>query len=157
MSAKRCRSCGETKPLSEFYVHPQMADGHLNHCKVCKRAYQARRVEEKSRDPEWATAEAERHRNKALRQYYDSRRGDPAYLAKRREIGRRWDARNPEKDRAHTAVGNAVRDGRLHKPDRCEECGAGGMIHGHHEDYSRPLEVKWLCPSCHMKKHRKTA
>ena len=38
MSRKVCRDCGAEKELSEFYKHPQMADGHLNKCKVCVRA-----------------------------------------------------------------------------------------------------------------------
>jgi len=34
---KECRSCGKEKPLSDYYEHPEMSDGHLNTCKECKR------------------------------------------------------------------------------------------------------------------------
>jgi ribosomal protein S27AE len=50
-------------------------------------------------------------------------------------------------------VGNAIRDGKL-KVQPCERCGYGVGVCGHHEDYSRPLEVVWLCGLCHGRRHR---
>ena len=65
--------------------------------------------------------------------------------------------KHPEKYRARTAVNNALRDGRLVKPDQCERCGTAGALHGHHDDYSKPLEVEWLCRSCHTTEHHEVA
>ena len=45
--------------------------------------------------------------------------------------------------RAYTAVKRAVEAGDLTKGP-CEECGAA-IAHAHHDDYSKPLEVRWLC------------
>jgi hypothetical protein len=55
--------------------------------------------------------------------------------------------------RAHSAVSYAVSRGGLVRPDACSDCGLEGRIHGHHEDYSKPLDVVWLCPRCHKKRH----
>lgn len=62
---------------------------------------------------------------------------------------RRWLARSPEQRAAHVALGNAVRDGRVFKWPVCAvpECDET-RVEGHHPDYSRPLDVVWLC-ACH--------
>jgi hypothetical protein len=74
---------------------------------------------------------------------------------KRNALSKQWAERNPEKRRAQIAVNNAVRDGRLTK-GACEVCGATDS-HGHHDDYSKPLEVRWLCAKHHAEEHRMQA
>ncbi len=50
---------------------------------------------------------------------------------------------------------NAVRDGKLVKPKACQWCGVENKrLEKHHEDYSKPLEVLWLCAACHGKTRR---
>lgn len=44
-----------------------------------------------------------------------------------------------------------VQTGRLQRPERCSWCGRQGRIEAAHENYDRPLEVHWLCTSCHRK------
>lgn len=51
---------------------------------------------------------------------------------------------------AHDAVQEALLEGRLVRPAVCERCGGGGIITSAHGDYSRPLDVWWLCQRCHM-------
>lgn len=64
---------------------------------------------------------------------------------------RSYCTRNPEKHAAHIAVRNAIRDGRLTRQP-CEKCGA--KAEAHHDDYSQPLSVRWLCDFHHKEHHR---
>jgi len=60
---------------------------------------------------------------------------------------------NRDKAKAWFAVGNALIRGDMNKPNNCELCNIKERLHAHHEDYSKPLEVKWLCPKCHNEIH----
>lgn len=62
-----------------------------------------------------------------------------------------WIKRNPEKRRAHEIVFDAVAAGTLVRQP-CERCGEPAQAH--HEDYSKPLLVTWLCPRHHKARHR---
>jgi hypothetical protein len=64
---------------------------------------------------------------------------------------RSWQEKNRDKRVAHGLVEYALLCGRLtRKP--CEICGEA-RVDGHHEDYSRPLEVRWLCKLHHRQVH----
>jgi len=58
-----------------------------------------------------------------------------------------WRQRNPEKVAAQNAVHYALRKGKLIRLP-CEVCGAQ-PVHAHHDDYSRKLDVRWLCVEHH--------
>jgi hypothetical protein len=75
-----------------------------------------------------------------------------AHLAETAALAAAYRARYPEKVVAHSAVGYAVRIGRLIRPDACEECHAVGPVEGHHYlGYvaEHRLMVRWLCNTCH--------
>lgn len=59
---------------------------------------------------------------------------------------------DPVKNHARRALNHAIDAGRLIR-GCCEVCGAPNA-EGHHEDYSRPLEVRWLCRPHHAEIHR---
>lgn len=65
---------------------------------------------------------------------------------------KRWEANNQEKARAHKAVEYAVKVGKLPRCP-CERCG-NPRSHAHHDDYSKPLDVMWLCATHHRERHR---
>lgn len=60
----------------------------------------------------------------------------------------------PDKIRAYRVLELAIHKGEIIKPEYCEVCGDDGLIVGHHEDYSKPLNVKWLCLNCHNEIHK---
>jgi hypothetical protein len=62
--------------------------------------------------------------------------------------------RYPEKERAHNILKNAIRSGKIIKPKKCEICDRTTKVQGHHEDYDKPLEVVWMCGSCHSLYHK---
>ncbi len=133
---KRCFKCEETKPLSEFYAHPKMKDGHLGKCSDCTR------IDVKSH----------RRLNESVQKYDRTRAKLPHRKANIQRVSDAWAVRNPQAHKAQTALHNAVRDGKI-KREPCIFCGTEERIHGHHCDYSKPLEVTWLCAKCHHRYH----
>lgn len=129
--SKACFKCQEVKPLSDFYRHKKMADGRLGKCKDCTK----RDVRSNRRIKSDYYREYDRKRGNRWREGYEAD----------------WRKANPEKYRAHYLMGNAIRDGRL-KREPCFMCG-NGEVHGHHVDYSKPLDVIWLCATCHQRVH----
>lgn len=63
-----------------------------------------------------------------------------------------WRRQNPNKYAAHIAVQRALSQGKLMKQP-CEVCGAE-VVDAHHDDYSKPLKVRWLCRTHHTRLHK---
>ncbi len=63
----------------------------------------------------------------------------------------RYRDHHPERCRARMVVSHAIRDGLLQRPATCR-CGST-KTQAHHADYSKPLEVTWLCRRCHLDEH----
>lgn len=61
----------------------------------------------------------------------------------------RFRAKYPEKARAHDAVKIAIASGRLVRPLACQRCAAAKPLHAHHHDYTKPLNVVFVCRDCH--------
>jgi len=131
---KTCFKCGEIKPLSEFYQHKEMSDGHVNKCKECNKD------------------DVKRNRKLKINYYreYDRDRG----CRQKGSYQKNYRKNNPRKYIAQTMVNNAIRSGVLKRSEFCSTCGDNEFkTHGHHDDYNYPLTVRWLCPACHKKWH----
>lgn len=135
---KRCFKCGRSLPISEFYAHPMMGDGHLGKCKECAR----KDVRENRASKRLQYARYERERFKRPERKRD--------MVRRSRLHREA---NPNKAKARAMVEREVLAGRLQR-NPCEICGEP-KTHAHHDDYSKPLEVRWLCVKHHMEAHGK--
>lgn len=148
---KICNSCKEEKTIDEYYKHPMGLYGTQPLCKICHRE----KVKEnrKANADHYRNYEKQRamlpHRVKARKEYAKTEHGYQII----KEIKKNWAKRNYPKRKAQNMVNNALRDGKITKPSKCE-CGRTGRIEGHHDDYTKPLEVRWLCVPCHKQAHR---
>ena len=133
---KTCFKCHQQKPLEEFYKHPQMADGYLNNCKVCKKRES---IERRFGDRREYVLEYDRQRAKA-----------PHRKEQKKRINLEYYKNFKDRKKAGTKLRYAVAKG-LIQPMPCLCCGE--KAEAHHPDYSRPLDVVWLCPSHHKQAH----
>ena len=118
-----------------------MARPRSCHCGQCKRCKDAAR--KKAQYDAWTPAQ---------RRAWIARKNQVKLYLNRRRQRRRHVARNPQKVAARKAVAHAIEAGKL-KRQACEICGAVNA-QAHHDDYSRPLDVRWLCRT-HHKAHEK--
>lgn len=97
---KQCFKCLEIKPLTEFYKHKQMADGHVNKCKECSKK------------------DVRNNRKEKIEYYreYDANRGSRTTADNKRNYRNKY----PMKYAAHIMIGNALRDGRLKKANNAK-------------------------------------
>lgn len=148
---KTCRRCKSEYPLEDFPVDRQSPDGHRIYCRACWRSIQrhwrANNIE-RARGLDRAQKQRERERKgpeqvrREWKHWYDNN------IDHRRQYQQ---ARNDTyKKRAHNAVLNALRRGKLTRPSVCSCCGKECRPDAHHADHSKPLEVIWLCRSCHV-------
>ena len=142
---KTCLGCGETKSLAEFEETTRiLSSGRHARCARCchQCPYRARKVRREQNAAVGASATA---RNRAKQARYRSQ--------------------HKLKLTAHWAVRRAMAKGVLRQPASCEACGVNvpkgsdgrSLIHAHHTDYAKPLEVQWLCNRCHKRTHRSAA
>ncbi len=130
---RTCNVCLQTKADSDFYA------GVKSRCKECHKAAVRDNYQASDGRPEYERAREKR----------------PERKAQKLDAMRKHRANNPLKYKARTAVSNALRDKRLFRQP-CEVCG-NERVQAHHDDYSKPLEVKWLCFEHHREdEHEQT-
>ena len=136
-SSKTCFKCQIEKPMDDFYRHPAMGDGHLGKCKQCTKQ------------------DVLEHRLKnidKIREYDKKRSKLPPRAKKQAKRLRLWRDQDKRRAKCHNAIARAITRGDL----ACEPCSVCGRedSQAHHDDYDKPLDVIWLCPPCHSKRHK---
>ena len=152
-NSKICFKCNEKKELTEFYKHKEMFDGHLNKCIECtKKAVHSYR--DKNID--------------SIREYDKNRANNPNRIEARFNYSKtiegkesmknariKWIESNGIKRSASNIVNKNIKNGSIIKSYICEICKIKDvLIHGHHDDYAYPLNVRWLCSKCHSEWHK---
>lgn len=128
-SDRTCTTCGESKGSDQFYAR----GARYKTCTI--KAVKRRSLT-----------------NPKVQEYDRARAKRPDRVARASSVTKRWREKHPEAYRAQNAVNNAIRDGKLERGP-CSICGTSKHVHGHHKDYSRPLDVTWLCAKCHQRIH----
>lgn len=125
---KTCSKCGIEKSADSFYFQRLR-------CKDCYLDNNRKNM----------------HGNKNIsdtaKEYYRKHKEESA------ENVRKYIEKYPEKNKARIEYRKALYHGVITKKP-CEQCGEAN-VEGHHEDYTKPLEVIWLCHKHHMERHRK--
>jgi hypothetical protein len=152
---KTYTTCLIEKVLEDFYREKVKKDGRKNVCKLCvnkSRKEYCKNNKELMRSKAkkiGSTREFKDKRNLYKKNNPEKSRGNVEKANKR---SRRWEVSNKEKKRAHDAVARAIKSGKLSRQP-CSVCSRTDDVEGHHEDYTKVLEVVWLCPQHHNDVH----
>lgn len=150
---KACTRCGQIRPLDEFEKDKRHKDGRGSRCRVCIRKHVS----------DWAKANRERRNARPYnatrkRAAHERRMANPEIRQKINDKSSERCRANPDKVRARQIAQRAVRSGVLTRPANCEDRGREmKWIDGHHDDHTKPLEVRWICRSCHRKAEKRLA
>lgn len=138
---KTCTKCKTELDESQFYGCKKTKEDLKCQCKKC---HMEGNLRTRNKD-------AARDANRIFMKLARSRNPE-----KFKERERNKKPADPLKQKARAKFSFAVRSGKLTRPLNCSICGVSGVrIEGHHTDYSKPLDVVWLCIMCHGKQHRR--
>jgi hypothetical protein len=127
---KACTKCRKSLPISAFFRSEK------HRCKAC---HTARMKELRLTNPDVRARDRERAQRLGRKEYINER-------------SKLWRKKNPLGYKAHYILNNALRAGEVKKLP-CAMCGDTKQVHAHHHDYTKPLDVKWLCAKCHKRLH----
>ena len=157
IKTKRCSTCKEILPLSEFHKNHTHRDSLQSYCKNCERQY---KQSEKYKQGRKRYAQTEKHKQ-YQKQYFQTDKGKQArkrhnQTEKRKQTHKHYRKNNPEKTKARCKINGAVRAGKL-LPARHYWCACGNQAvdYHHHKGYDKPhwFDVIPVCKLCHLRIH----
>lgn len=147
-----CSVCKLDKPEIEFYLSNQ------NTCKVCCKLRAAKRRNDnieliRAYDRDRPNKKERQQKSKEYRA--NMREQDPEKFDRIfHGLRKRYRENHKEKTKAEGIVNDAIRHGKLKRPDKCSRCGKTCEPQAHHPDYTKPLDIIWLCTTCHANEHK---
>src|SRR5208283_2042787 len=132
--------CKLPKPLTEFHKCCSSYDGLQKYCKECKSNVNIEYMK---------TEVGKEVKSKSDKKYKKSELGKKSIDKDRKRYRQIY----PNKYKAHMIVGTALRNGTLIRKS-CEISSCTGKAEAHHDDYSKPLDVRWLCRKDHRQWHK---
>ena len=181
---KKCTKCKEVKNLICFGVY-KVSSKPIPECKECvrKRArehFEKNREACNEKKREYYKKNKEKTLEKQKKYYQENRQEirkkcnernkTPKYRQEQNERARKYQKankekinstirrareRNPQRINATQHIFWALKLGILIKPEFCEKCEMKSKLQAHHDDYEKPLDVRWLCRICHNHEHGK--
>lgn len=133
------------KEKDGFYKSSKNLDGLDSYCKKCRSKYNSDWGKKNPRIYRERYIKSRSKRNNYSKKYYENNKDRILAIQKRNY------EENKEKFKAHGIVKRAIKSNNL-KQKSCIVCG-DKKVDAHHEDYSKPLEVIWLCRTHHFHLH----
>ena len=140
----QCPSCKSWLSEACFFKRKSSLNGLKSHCKKCHTIIAIR-----TRDPI-------NHRKlcrEAMRRMVAA--NPEKFRLRKREASRKRDNNTPQ-CLARRTLNLAVKSGKILVPSLCVDCGEKLKLAAHHNDYTTPLDVEWLCYECHGRRHWKS-
>lgn len=179
MNTKICTTCKEEKTLSNFTKRNDRPSGYASQCKSCIRITRNKRKEYRLKNPLTIPenkkcsdcSQVKSHScftmcimsSDGLRtickpcdvirvtKYRQTERGVESMKAMSKTY--HANPKHKNKIQAKRKVQAALRRGAMTRPENCSECGISCNTDLHHDDYTKPLEVRALCRQCHTNYH----
>ena len=131
----------------------EMSKLYLKNCRGCFKEF-----ESASKNKLLCSPCVARHILNSHRLHRAKVKNRPTYKKANRERVKQYrlSKRNRLKEFARNTINNLIQAGKLKRPLICSACRSSEFrIQAHHDDYSKPFIIRWLCTSCHSKLHAK--